>query len=92
MRMHHEVEERRFRHEAELRKAEAEACREEMRAEAESHHEEAKAFREMMITMFGRNMMIARTRLYNLCHLLIYFIYINFYNYIIIKLKKFVMI
>ncbi len=34
-----------------MRKAEAEAHREEMRAEAESHREEAKAFREMMLLM-----------------------------------------
>jgi hypothetical protein len=40
MRMCHEEEERRDRHEAEIRKAEAEAHREEMWAEAESHHEE----------------------------------------------------
>jgi hypothetical protein len=49
--MRREEEERRFRHEAELKKAEAEARREEMKAEAESRREEAKAFREMMIFM-----------------------------------------
>jgi len=53
--MHHEEEERHYRHVAEIRKAEAEACREEMRAEAESRREEAKAFREMMLfMMFGK--------------------------------------
>jgi hypothetical protein len=40
-----------FRHEAEMRKAEAEAHREEMRDEAESRHKEAKAFCEIMLFM-----------------------------------------
>jgi hypothetical protein len=53
--MRREEEERRFRHEAELSKAEAEARREEMKAEADSRREEAKAFREMMLLMmFGK--------------------------------------
>jgi hypothetical protein len=49
MRMRREEEERRFRHEVELRKAEAKARHEEMKAEAESHREEARAFREMLM-------------------------------------------
>jgi hypothetical protein len=51
MRMRRKEEERCFRHEAEMRKAEAKALREEVRAEAESCREEAKAFREMMLFM-----------------------------------------
>jgi hypothetical protein len=47
--------ERGFRRDSELRKAEAEAHREEMKAEAESCREEAKAFHEMMmIKMLGK--------------------------------------
>ncbi len=34
-----------------MRKAEAEACQEEMKAEVESHCEEARAFHEMMMIM-----------------------------------------
>jgi hypothetical protein len=44
MRMHRKEEERRFRHEVEIRKAEAEARREEMKAEAESRREEQRLF------------------------------------------------
>jgi hypothetical protein len=51
MRMRCKEEERCFKHEVEMRKAEAEARHEEMRAEAESRHEEAKAFHEKMLFM-----------------------------------------
>jgi hypothetical protein len=55
MRMHREEGERCYKHEAEIRKAEAEACHEEMRAEAERHRRESKAFCKMMLfMMFGK--------------------------------------
>jgi hypothetical protein len=58
-----------------MRKAEAEAHREEMKAEVESHYEEARAFHEMMlIMMLGKN----KTRILTSC--LLVFIFHSYYN------------
>jgi hypothetical protein len=51
MSMCHEEEEMNYNHELEMRKAKAEACQEELRAKAASHHQESKAFCEMVLCM-----------------------------------------
>jgi hypothetical protein len=76
MRMCRVEEERCFRQEVEMRKAETEAWREEMKAEVESCYEEARAFCDMlMIIMMGKN----KTRIIT-SFLLVFILHLS-YNY-----------